>query len=154
MGRVTELLGLLDLLAHVERVLDHDEVVADACHLGHRRRDVLEVVRRDPRDDEVESAVGERKMLGAADHVGLHPGSGIGADDLEPGLAQPSRNMPAAGRDVERGPRSLRPAHDQVEILALTVLRRFAVRLRPSRPVAHVASSTALRAASSIVGST
>ena len=71
--RVAELLGLLDLLADVERVLDDDEVVRDARHLGDGGGDVLEVVRRDPGDDEVEGAVGEREILGAADHVRLHP---------------------------------------------------------------------------------
>ena len=56
----------------------------DPRHLGDGGRDVLEVVRRDPRDDEVEGAVREREILGAADHVGLHPRRGIGADDLKP----------------------------------------------------------------------
>ena len=60
------------------------------------------MVRRDPGDDQVEGAVGERQVLGTADHVGPHPRRRIGADDRETGLAQPSRDMPAAGGDVER----------------------------------------------------
>ena len=151
---VAELLGLLDLLAHVERVLDDDEVVADARHLGDGSGDVVEVVRRDPGDDEIEGVVRERQILGAADHVRLHPRGGVGADDLDPRLAQPARDMTAAGGDVERRLGALGPADDQVEILALAVLGRVAVGLGAERPVAHFANSTALRAPSSIVAST
>ena len=109
-GRVAQPLGLLDLLADVERVLDDDEIVRDPRHLGDGGRDVLEVVRRDPRDDEVEGAVREREILGAADHVGLHPRRGIGADDLQARLAQPARHVAAAGGDVERRARALAPS--------------------------------------------
>src|SRR4029453_2253625 len=52
-GRVPQLLPLLVALAREERVLDHDTVVGDACHLLNRVADVCEVVRRDPRDDAV-----------------------------------------------------------------------------------------------------
>ena len=66
-GRVAQLLGLLVPLARVERVLDHDEPVADALQLGDRGANVLEVVRRDPRDDDVEGAVLERDVLGGCE---------------------------------------------------------------------------------------
>ena len=154
MRRVAQLLGRFDLLADVERVLDDDEVVRDTRQLRHRRGDVLEVVRRDPRDDEVEGAVRERQILGAADHVRLHPGRGIGADDLEAGVAQPPRDVAAAGGDVERGLAALGPADDQVEILALALLGRVPVGLGAGRSSRSCASSTALRAPSSIVAST
>ena len=109
--RVAEPLGLLDLLAHVERVLDDDEVVADARHLGRpprRRPSKWCGAIRETTRSKAPSANG--RSLGAADHVGLHPGRGIGADDLEPGLAQPPRDVPAAGRDVERRLRRPRPS--------------------------------------------
>ncbi len=49
---------------------------------------------------------------------GLHPRRGIAGDDLRPGLAQPARDVPAAGRDVERGHARARLAEldDDVEI--------------------------------------
>jgi secreted trypsin-like serine protease len=56
--RVAQLLGLLVPLARVERVLDHDEPVADALQLGDRGADVLEMVRRDPGDDDVPYSFG------------------------------------------------------------------------------------------------
>ena len=72
MGRVAEPLGLLDRLADVERVLDDQLIPGDARHLGDGQRDVLEVVRRDPGDDEVEGGVCEGQVLGRADHVRPH----------------------------------------------------------------------------------
>ena len=78
--RVAQLLGLLDLLARVERVLDDDERRALTRAISATAaRDVVEVVRRDPRHDEVEGAVGERQSSAAADHVRLHPRRRIGA---------------------------------------------------------------------------
>ena len=60
MGRVSQLLRLLVALAGEERVLDHDDVVGHPCHLLDRVADVGEVVGRDPGDDAIERAVGER----------------------------------------------------------------------------------------------
>ena len=73
MRRVAQLLRLLVPVTREERVLDHDEPVADALHLGDRGAHVGEVMRRDPRDDHVEAAVRERDVLRARQHVGLHP---------------------------------------------------------------------------------
>src|SRR5262249_59549920 len=62
----------------------------------------------------------------------------IAAHHLHPGLAQAPRDMPAAGRDVDRRLRARRPLDDQVEIGALAVRLAFAVQLRPLAPgVAH-----------------
>ena len=55
------------------------------------------------------AAVGERQVLGPRDDVRPHAGRRVGGHDLEPGLAQPSGDVAATGRDVERGPRALRP---------------------------------------------
>ena len=102
MGRVAEPLRLLDVLAHVERVLDHD-ARRDPRHLGERRPNVREVMRRDARDGGVEAVVGERQLFGAADDVRAHAGSGVDGDDLAAGRPQGMRRVPAAGRDVEHG---------------------------------------------------
>ena len=100
--RVAQFLGQLLIVGAVERVLDHDGAARDARHLGHRRADVGEVVRRDPRDDDVERAVRKRQCLGRADDIGLHAGRGVEGDDFCACLAQTARNVPTAGRDVER----------------------------------------------------
>ena len=97
-------------------------------------RDVREVVRGRPADDDVERAVGERQRLGAADDVGSHPRRGVARHDLEPGLAQPASDVAAAGRHVERGPRARRPLDEQVEIGALPVRVGVDVGLGPLAP--------------------
>ena len=158
MRRVAQALGLLDLLARVERVLDEDDAACDTRHLGHGCRDVCEVVRGDARDDGVEAAVGERDALGAGDHVRLHAGRRVERRHVQPRLAQPARHVAAARCDVERrfGALGQAPLDDAVEILALALLHRGAVGVGALRPdVRHraPASSTARRAASSIVAS-
>ena len=84
--------------------------------------------------DDVERAVGERKRLRAADDVGAHARGGVARDDLEPRVAQPPRDVPAARRDVERGRRAGSPGDEPVEVLALAVRIRVDVRLRPVAP--------------------
>ena len=72
-------------------------------------------------------------------------------------LTEAPRDVTAARRDVERLDALLRLAHrdDGFEIVALHMCRGRAIRLGAGAPeVAHAASSTARRAASSIVGST
>ena len=59
---IAQHLGLLDRVAHVQRVDDQDAIAADARHLSHRRADVGEVVRRGPARDDVERA---RRRTGA-----------------------------------------------------------------------------------------
>src|SRR5262249_60983890 len=72
---------------------------------------------------------------------------------LEAPAGQTPGDVPAAGRDVERG-LALRPGDQEVEVAALAVRVALDVRLGPLRPdVAHAASSTARLAASSIVAS-
>jgi hypothetical protein len=97
-------------------------------------------------------------VLGGRDHVGPHAGRRVERDDLRTFLAQPARDMAAAGRDVEDLHARVRVAelHDGVEVLARRMRRARAVRVRALVPdVAHAfASSTARFAASSIVGST
>ena len=138
---VAELLGLLELLAVVERVDDDDPLRCDPAELARRLRRIGEVVRGDPRDREVEGPVGERQLLGEADHVRLHPRRRVAAHDLEPGLAQPPRHMPAAGRDVDRRLAALGPLDDQVEIRPLGVRRARPVQLRPLAPrITHAIS--------------
>ncbi len=96
-----------------------------------------------------------RKVLGPADDVRLHPGSGIAADDLEAGLAETPRDVTAAGGDVEGGAGALCPLDDEVEIRPLAVGIARAVLLGAFAPdVGHAASFTASLAASSIVGDT
>ena len=65
MRRVAEALGLLDALVDEDVVLDHDEPLRDARHLGDRLADVLKVVGGDPAGDDVEAAVLERQLFGA-----------------------------------------------------------------------------------------
>src|SRR5919204_617503 len=57
---------------------------------------------------------------GAADDVRPHPGRRVDGHDLAPGLAQPPRDVPAPGRDVERLDALCRlaPFHDEVEVHA------------------------------------
>ena len=85
------------------------------------------------------------------------PGAGSQRDDLlDPRLAEPPRDVAAAGRDVERRACARGPLDDQVEVVAAAV-RVATCGRRPrgrSQSIAHAASSTAARAASSIVGST
>ncbi len=108
---VAELLGLLDLArsrtsvsSTTTRSLLTRAISATAAAMSSKWCGAIR------HDDEVEGAVGERQVLGAADHVRLHPRRRIGADDLEPGLAQPARHVAAAGGDVERGLGAFGPA--------------------------------------------
>ena len=128
--RVAQLLGRLDLLGGVLRVLDDDHAVRHARQLAHRRADVAEVVRRDACHDHVERAVGERQILRGAEDVRLHARRGIGGHDLGALLAQPARDVAAAGRDVEHLHALVRVAHldDDVEVGVRRVRRRLAVR--------------------------
>ena len=145
--RVAQLLGLLDLLAHVERVLDHEQsTVRDARHLADGGPDVVEMMRRDPRHDDVERAVRERKVLGAADHVGLHPRRGIARDDVQPPASRSRRATwppPVATSSAVRRPAAHSTIRSRSSPLAV---RRptLAVRLRASSRRRHAASSTAL----------
>ena len=79
MRRVAQLLRFLLLLGAVEHVLDHEHAVRDARHLADRLSEVVEVMRGDAGDDDVERAVGERQVLGGRDDVGLHAGRRVGA---------------------------------------------------------------------------
>ena len=86
---------------------------------------------------------------------GRIPGAGSHRDDLEPCLAQPPRDVAAAGGDVERGAHALRPLDDQVEVVAFTVLRALPIGLRAGGPdVGHRAAPRLGVRPSSIVGST
>ena len=155
--RVAQLLGFLLVVGAIEHVLDHDDAVRDARHLADPGSDVVEVVRGDARDDHVERAVGEGQILGAADDVGLHARRCVRRHDLGAFFAQAPRHVAAAGRDVEHLHAFVRVAEldDGVEVIARRMRDRGAVQLGALVPgVGHFASSTALRAASSIVGST
>ncbi len=134
MRRIPQALGFLHLLVDAEVVLDHDEPPRNARHLRNRSADVLEMVRRDPAGNDVEAPVREREIFGAGDHVGLHARRGVDRDDRAPLLAQPPRDVAAAGRDVQHGHTGagLAQLDHHIEIRALTVRRRLAERLRPS----------------------
>src|SRR6266702_4561189 len=67
MRRVAQLLGLFVALARKKGVFDHDEPVRNPLHLGNGRGEILEMVRRDPGDDDVEAPVGEGQLLPAGD---------------------------------------------------------------------------------------
>jgi hypothetical protein len=154
--RVAQPLGLLDGVAHMEVVGDQDERRADARHLRDPALDILEVVRGHPARHDVEDAVFERELLGARDDVRLHAGGRVRANHLKAGLAEPTRDVAAARRDVEGAPpgRLGRPLDDQVEVFARAVRLAVAIERGALAPdLAHAASSTARRAASSIVGS-
>ena len=69
MRRVAQPVGLLGGVVEEEVVDDEEATAGDAGHLVHGRSDVAEVVRRDPCRDDVERAVGEGQVLGAADDV-------------------------------------------------------------------------------------
>ena len=74
------------------------------------------------------------------DDVRLHSRRRVHRRHLEPGLAQPPGDVPAAGSDVERRLRARRPLDDQIEIAALAVRGALAVGLGPVRPdVGHFA---------------
>ena len=135
-ARVAEPVGLLGALARERVVLDHDAVARDAGHLLDRGERVGEVVRGDAAGDGVEARVGEREMVGGRDHVGLHARRGVDGDDLRSRLAQPPRDVAAAGRDVEHrhARRRLAPRDDEVEIVAGRMRRARAVRLRALAP--------------------
>src|SRR5581483_4658238 len=153
--RIANPVGLLGLVTHEQVVDDEHEVAADAGHLVRGCGRVVEVMVRHARGDDVEAALGERQMLGARDHVGEHPRRGVGRHDLDALLPEPPRDVAATGGDVERGSRAAGPFDEQVEVRALLVRRALSVELGALAPdVAHFASSTDLRAASSIVGST
>src|SRR5262249_47681450 len=141
------------LVAVEERVLDEHDAPGDACHLQHRAANVREVVRRDPRRDRVETGVRERDVLGRGEHVGPHAGRRAERRPLQADLPPPTGDVAAARRDVERR-LALCPGDEQVEVAALAVRVALDVGLRTLGPgVAHAASSTARRAASSIVAS-
>src|SRR6266508_1307717 len=156
-ARVVEPLGLLDPLVLKEVVLDDDAVTADPGHLAHGQLDIVEVMGGDPADRHVETPVREGNVFPPRHDIGLHPRRRIERDDVGAGLAQPARDVAAAGRDVDRGHVLARLAEldDAVEVSALAMRRALAHGLRSLRPgIRHAASSTTRRAASSIVGST
>jgi hypothetical protein len=155
--RVAQALGLFDALVHEDVVLDHDEPLRDACHLGDRLADVLKMVCGDPAGDDVEAPVLERQFFRARDDIGLHARSGIDGDDGATFVAQPPRHVAAPGCDVEHLAVSpgLAPLDEQVEVRAFPMCRALTERAGALRPdVGHAASSTARCAASSMVGST
>jgi hypothetical protein len=131
MSRVAQLLRLLVPVARVERVLDHYQPVAHALHLGNRGAHVGEVVGRDPRDDDVEAAVGEGHVLSTGENIGPHARRRVERDDLGARLAQPPRDMAAAGGDVEglHALLGLAPLDEQVEVGPLAVSRALAISL-------------------------
>ena len=115
------------------------------------------MVVRDPRDGRVEARIGEGQILGAGDDIGLHAGRRVGRHHLHPGFAQTPGDVSAARGDVDRRLRARRldPLDEQIEVGTLAVRFAGAIQLGALGPdVAHLASSTAFRAASSIVGST
>jgi hypothetical protein len=118
--RVVQPLGLLDLVAVVERVLDEHHAPRDARHLADCGANVREVVRRNPCRDRVEAAVRKGDVLRGREDVGPHPGRGIERRHLEALLAKTPRDVPAARRHVERR-LALGPGDEQVEVAALAV---------------------------------
>src|SRR6266576_1226429 len=156
-SRVPQPLGLLDELVREDVVLDHDEVLRDTRHLGDRPANVLEVMGRDAARHDVEAPVLKRQILGARHDVGTHSRCRVDGDHRAAVLAEPSRNMASPGRDVEHLHPVARvaPLDQQIEVRSFAMRRALSEGLGPLRPdVSHAASSTARRAASSIVGST
>ena len=144
--RVAKLLGLLELLADEDGVRNEDPLATRPGRaLATPAPDIGEVVRRDPRDREVEARSANGSSSARQIDVRLHPRRRVAAHDLEPGLAQPPRDVPAAGRDVDRRPASLRPLDDQVEVRPFDVHRARPVELGPLAPgIAHSQPSLAL----------
>src|SRR5215204_2815350 len=150
---IAHVIRLLGIVVE-EEVVDHDHsVAAHPGHLGHRLRNVVEVVCRDAADDDVEALVGKRDVLAPADDIGLHAGRGIDGDDVQSRCAQPAGRVTSTGGDVECRFRAFGPLDDEIEVLTFAMRFGVAVELRALAP-AHAASSTARFAASSIVGST
>ena len=115
------------------------------------------MVRRVAVDGDLEAAVGEGQVLGARDHVGVHARRRIDGGDDAAGLAQASGDVAAAGRDVDchEAGAGLAQLDHAVEVGAPGVRDAGAVGLGAGIPLgagSHRDSSTALRAASSIVG--
>ena len=155
--RVAQPLGLLDLVAHEQVVDDEHELAADAGHLADGRLRVVEVMGGDPADDDVEARRPRRADARRAQITsGCMPGAGSRETTSSP--ASRSRRAtwppPVATSSAVCAP----AAHStsEVEIGPLTVRLALPVELRAAvaPDVAHCASSTARRAASSIVGST
>src|SRR6476620_7661473 len=65
---IVEAVGLLAGFTEVQVVGDEHEPAADARHLLQRAQRILEVMRGDASSDDVEARIGERDLLGAADH--------------------------------------------------------------------------------------
>src|SRR4051794_7851293 len=154
--RVAQPVGFLRALADEGVVADHDAMLRDARHLLHRRENVVEVVRGDAARDCVEARVGEGEVFRGCGGGGLHARREIDGDDCRPCLAQPTRDVAAAGRDVQNcdARARLAPLDDEVEVFSLRVDRARAVGVGALGPdVRHFASSTARRAPSSIVAS-
>ena len=96
----------------------------DAGHLAARRPRRPEVVRRDAARRRRRRRRRRTGMCSAGARTsGAMPGAGSSVDDLEAGLAQPPRHVAAAGRDVERGVAPSRPRDEQLEVVALALLR-------------------------------
>ena len=154
--RVAEPLGLLDAVARAERVHDEHESAGDPRHLAHRLRDVGEMVRRDARHARRRSIPSANGRSSAKrSRPARMPGAGSQLTTSQPRLAQPARDVAAAGRDVERRlrPAPTRPA-DRGPPLRVSRARPIeSARSLQGSLMPLAASSTARRAASSIVGS-
>ena len=142
-ARVAQPVGLLGVLADERVVADHDAVLRDARHLLHRgerrrRSDARRCGRRRRRSSRRRTGDARR----ARSTSGCMPGAGSTVTTFAPRLAQPPRDVAAAGRDVEhvhaRG--RLAPLDDEVEVVAGRV-RRARRGTRSARSLQSVASS-------------
>ena len=102
MGWIAEPLGLLDRVAHVERVLDDHgarvtrAISATALAMSSKWCGAIRVTTRS------NEASAKGRCSAGQITSGLHARRRVGAHDLDPRLAQPPGDVTPAGGDVER----------------------------------------------------
>ena len=131
--RVAQLLGLLDRVAHVERVSTSSTRPCDARHLADRARESSKWCAAIRKTTRSKDAVANGRCSAGQITSGPIPGAGSAVTTSSPPHAAAGRR--ARRRSRRRAPSCLSgPVDDQVEIRALALLGRVAVGLGALRP--------------------